>query len=113
MPRPQKKRYVCCEPKHTFFVPKDFDTDEKSVLLVDEYEVIRLIDYEGCTQEECAEQMNISRTTVQGIYMSARKKIADSLVNGKELTISGGDYILCTAYGKHCGRGCHGRCHKH
>jgi len=45
---------------------------------------------EGFTQEECAKQMDVARTTVQGIYAEARKKIAESLVNGKVLLIEGG-----------------------
>jgi predicted DNA-binding protein (UPF0251 family) len=64
-------------------------------MTVDEYEAIRLIDLMGFTQEECAEQMNIARTTVQGIYNGARRKLADVLVDGKVLRISGGDYQLC------------------
>jgi predicted DNA-binding protein (UPF0251 family) len=72
---------------------------------VDEYEAIRLIDLEGFTQEECATQMKVARTTVQGIYAQARAKIAQSLVKGKTLQIEGGDYRLCQ--GLACGRGCH------
>jgi len=72
---------------------------------VDEYETIRLIDLQGFTQEECADQMNIARTTVQGIYNEARKKLADTLVNGKVLRIEGGDYQLCDGLEKHCGCG--------
>ena len=75
---------------------------------------IRLIDLEGFTQEECASQMNVARTTVQGIYIEARKKLAESLVNGKVLLIEGGEYRLCEGLGNSCGRGCHkhrhGRC---
>jgi predicted DNA-binding protein (UPF0251 family) len=69
-------------------------------MTVDEYEAIRLIDLEGFTQEECAAQMQIARTTAE-----ARAKIAQSLVNGKVLKIEGGDYQLCQ--GLACGRGCH------
>lgn len=79
-------------------------------MTVDEYEAIRLIDLEGFTQEECARQMSIARTTVQGIYDDARRKLAESLVNGKVLRIEGGDYILCNDYERPCS-GC--RCPRH
>ena len=64
-------------------------------MTVDEYETIRLIDLEGCTQEECAKQMHVARSTVQMIYNEARRKSADCLVNGKPLVIGGGNYRLC------------------
>jgi len=64
-------------------------------LAVDEYEVIRLVDWEGMTHEQCAVQMQISRTTVTEICQTARRKIADSLVNGKSLVITGGNYQIC------------------
>jgi hypothetical protein len=74
-------------------------------MTIDEYESIRLIDLEGFTQEDCASQMDISRTTVQGIYDEARKKLAKSLVNGEVLWIEGGVYQLCDGRGKGCGGG--------
>ncbi|GAB6156388.1 DUF134 domain-containing protein [Desulfosporosinus burensis] len=74
-------------------------------MTIDEYETIRLIDLEGFTQEECADQMKIARTTVQRIYNDARKKLAESLVNGKVLRIEGGDYKLCDGLEKSCGCG--------
>ena len=107
MPRPMKWRKVCCMPKNSRFGPLDL-TPDKSVFInmtVDEYETVRLIDLEGFTQEECAVQMNIARTTVQGIYNEARKKIAESLVNGKVLLIGGGEYRLCDGAGRECGSG--------
>ncbi len=71
-------------------------------MTIDEYETIRLIDLEGKTQEECSEKMNIARTTVQGVYISARKKLADSLINGRPLKIKGGDYEVCNGKVKNC-----------
>lgn len=112
MPRPRKWRKVCCLPESERFGPLDRmgSAAEYVNMRVDEYETIRLIDLEGLTQEECALQMNIARTTVQGIYNEARKKLAESLVNGKVLFIGGGEYRLCDGSGDVCWRG---SCHKH
>ncbi len=65
------------------------------MLLVEEYEALRLIDLEKRTHDQCARQMQISRTTVTEIYEKARFKIADAIVNGKPLTINGGNYQIC------------------
>ena len=115
MPRPRKWRKVCCLPENSRFGPLDLSAGTRNQvrMTVDEYETIRLIDLEGFTQEQCAEQMNVARTTIQGIYNEARKKIAESLVNGKILLIEGGEYRLCEGGGEGCGRGCHRRRHRH
>lgn len=107
MPRPRKCRKVCCLPESIRFGPLDSlsNLDHSIHMKIDEYETIRLIDLEGFTQEECASQMNVARTTVQGIYNDARKKLAESLVNGKVLRIEGGDYQLCDGYAKSCSKG--------
>lgn len=104
MPRPRKWRKVCCLPESDRFGPLGGTPDAGHVvsMTVDEFETIRLIDLEGFTQEECARQMDIARTTVQGIYDGARKKLADSLVNGKMLIIEGGDYVLCKGSEETC-----------
>ena len=60
---------------------------EEVLLLEDEMEAIRLSDFEGLYQEECAQKMNISRTTFSRVIASARKKIADALLHGKRLRI--------------------------
>ena len=109
MPRPRKCRRVCCLPWNAAFGPIGDRAAEGTVVMsVDEYETIRLIDLMGFTQEECAAQMNVARTTVQGIYNDARKKLADVLVNAKKLVIEGGDYVLCD--GQEISRGCGGCC---
>ena len=107
MPRPMKWRKVCCLPESNRFGPLDSRLIADSIIkmTVDEYETIRLIDLAGYTQEECASQMNVARTTVQGIYNDARKKLADSLVNGKVLLIEGGEYRLCDGKEEFCGCG--------
>jgi predicted DNA-binding protein (UPF0251 family) len=111
MARPRKWRNVCRLPEYKHFGP--LNEDEKSehivAMSVDEFEAIRLIDLDGFTQEESAVQMNVARTTVQGIYQEARRKLADALVNGKEILIDGGDYHLCDGRGGGCGRGCRGQ----
>lgn len=114
MARPRKWRTVCGLPQINRFGPMSGNRDmfETVIMEVDEYETIRLIDLEGFTQEQCADQMNIARTTIQGIYSEARKKLADSLVNGKMLLIEGGDYKLCDGTGRGCNAtGCGG--HRH
>ena len=90
MPRPIRCRRIERLPVYRSFSPDDI-TDVESVLMtVDEFEVVRLLDDEGLTQEACASRMNIARTTVTAIYDSARKKVADALVHGKRLLITGG-----------------------
>ena len=114
MPRPCKRRRICAMPGCVRFGPVDCAGVQRQMILmtVDEFESIRLIDLYGMTQEQCAAQMNVKRTTVQAIYGSARAKLAECLVNGKELLIKGGEYVLCdeTTEGRCCGRRCGRHC---
>lgn len=107
MARPSRCRRICSEPMYDSFLPQGNCREEKIVLSVDEYEVIRLIDLEKMTHEQCAKVMNISRTTVTEIYEVAREKIADSIVNGKPLRIFGGNYRLCDGSAiRYCQKNC-------
>jgi len=65
---------------------------ESVILLFEEFEAIRLADYENLTQEEAAKKMNISRPTFTRLYDKARKSIANAFVEGKAIIISGGTY---------------------
>lgn len=66
---------------------------ESVELLFEEYEALRLADYEDLTQEEAANKMNISRPTFTRLYDKARKSIAKAFVEGKAIIIRGGTYI--------------------
>ena len=85
------------------FSPKG-ETEPSSViyLTLDEYETIRLIDLLEQNQEECAASMGVARTTVQAIYVSARKKLAAALCHGLELRIEGGNYYFCQGRRRGC-----------
>ena len=60
-------------------------------LLLEEYEAIRLLDYQNLTQEEAAVHMDVSRPTLTRIYEEARKKVATSFVEGRDIIFRGGD----------------------
>lgn len=99
MARPKKWRKVCSLPEIIEFGPTiKKDNIEEVLMTVEEYETIRLMDYQKMNQEECANIMGVARSTVQRIYNNARTKIADSIVNGKKLKIQGGDYKLCSDF---------------
>lgn len=111
MARPKKCRKVCQLPAMREFRPVGEVPCEAAVILsVDEYEAIRLIDRQGFSQEECSAYMQVARTTVQLIYNSARRKLAEALVGGLPLRIEGGDYRLCDGTEDYCGCG---GCRKH
>lgn len=104
MPRPKKCRRICALPRCDSFGPLAGDAAEEIEMSLDEFEAVRLIDLLGCSQEECAAQMGVARTTAQAVYNSARQKLAAVLVRGGRLCIRGGDYQLCP-------HGC--ECHGH
>jgi len=107
MPRPCKRRRVGCRPNSSYFKPagiRKIDLEE-SILAVDEFEAVRLKDLLELDQNGCAEKMNISQPTFHRLILSARKKIADAIVNGKAIKIEGGNFIFEEYHGRNrCGR---------
>lgn len=91
--RPKKTRWVKCHPGERCFRPLCKNKDELisgvSVTL-DEFEAVRLADFEEMKQEDAARLMKVSRPTFSRIVASARKKIADALVNVRAIRIEGG-----------------------
>ena len=96
MARPVKLRCVAQLPSTGFFRPVGSAASvlQKVCLSVEEFESIRLKDFEGLEQEECAQKMHISRPTFHRILESARKKLAEAMINGKAIQIEGGNFGL-------------------
>ncbi len=95
MPRPSKPKHVRGLPRCSQFFGEISQDPKCHILLsVEEFETVRLIDYLGMNQEECAASMNVSRITVQTLYADARKKLARFLVEGSNLKIQGGNFQL-------------------
>lgn len=94
MPRPKKVRKISHPPKMKGFKPfgQPQCKTETIKLTYEEYESLRLINYELLSQEVAAEQMNVSRPTFTRIYNCALKCITTALVEGKTIMIEGGDY---------------------
>ena len=96
MARPSKTRFICKMPAHCRFTTEGNPKNGIN-LTIEEYETIRLMDYLGMTQAECAKQMNVSRATVQALYTEARKKMSRFLVEGTYMEIGGGNFQLCSS----------------
>ena len=96
MPRPFKCRRIGCNPDISYFKPRGIPVTklEEVILTIDEFESVRLADLGGMYQDDASKKMNISRQTFGNIVNSARKKIAEALVNGKAIKIEGGFYQM-------------------
>ena len=95
MPRIAKCRRVCVAPISKLF-KVDTKCSEQVSLCIEEIESIRLIDFEGLEQQEAAQRMGVSRATLQRILYEARKKIAEALIQGKNIVVEGGNYEIAS-----------------
>ena len=118
MPRPLIPRQVLDTLPAVTFTPGSIPTGDlgRVSLTLDGLEALRLADLEGLYQEEAAQRMGVSRATFARVLAGARRQVADALVNGKALSISGGvidprlaEVWPCPVHGKgkRRGRGCH------
>lgn len=104
MPRPPKERRITYIPKVKYFKPAGIPMRDlqEVVLTMEEVEAIRLKDRENMSQEEAAQEMQVSRATFQRILIEARNKISEALIAGKAIRFEGGDYRLAKRY--RCGQ---------
>ncbi len=96
MPRRKQFRKVSKEPVISIFKPAGIPAKEldEIFITVDEFEAVRLADFEGLNQREASDTMHVSQPTFNRILTSARKKIAETIVRGIVLRIEGGEYVL-------------------
>lgn len=89
MPRPCRQRRVRGKPGACFFKPAGIPRKnlQESVLNFAEFEAVRLKDYLGLEQNECAQKMEVSQPTFHRILVLARKKIAQAIVKGNVIKI--------------------------
>lgn len=97
MPRCKKKRKCRGFKSNIIFKPIGIEMHELKMVIIelDEFEAIRLCDYEDKNQIEASEVMHVSRATVQRLLSSGRKKIVDSLLNSKVLHINNSQDVKC------------------
>ncbi|MFA6378329.1 MAG: DUF134 domain-containing protein [Candidatus Omnitrophota bacterium] len=90
--RPKKVRYIQKMPKVILFSPRGKPGRPDEILLsIDQYEALKLADFQGFDQTQGAIVMKVSRPSFGRILRSARKNVADALVNGKIIKIGIGD----------------------
>lgn len=107
MPRPKRPRHIFSSPEITSFRPDGVHAGDEIILSLEEFEAIRLIDYEGMDQTQAANVMNVSRQTVGRILKAGRFKLSKTIVDAHILKVQGGCYRFKGhgphGYGKGCG----------
>lgn len=104
MSRTKRNRRITNPPHFKGFKPIGLPEGKDPVVLnYEEYESIRLCDYELLGQADAALKMEISRPTFTRVYESARRKVAQAFVAGKSIVFEGGkvyfdsDWYKCSS----------------
>lgn len=93
-------RRRCCgivaqKPRCKLFCARGSAEEREAVrLCLEEYEAVRRKDYLAQEQAQAAQCMELSRPTFQRVLQSARRKIAQALVEGRTISIEGGNYQM-------------------
>ena len=101
MPRRKRHRLVTKEPPVSVYKPAGIPAMELEEILIsiDEFEALRLADFEGLSQRDASIAMEISQPTFNRVLSAARHKVASGLVQGYVLRIEGGRYRLADGTG--------------
>ncbi|MDP2831492.1 MAG: DUF134 domain-containing protein [Candidatus Omnitrophota bacterium] len=93
--RPRKYRIVKVDPKINQFSPRGRPGRPNEVeLKMDEFEALRLADYQSLSQKEAAKSMHISQQTFSRILRKAHKLVAKGITTGSAIKIQGGQYVI-------------------
>ena len=93
--RPIKPRIIPGEPRIKQFSPRGRrGRPGYATIKYEEYEAIRLSDYMDLDQKEASGRMRVSQQTFSRILRSARLRLAQALINGDIIKISGGDFKI-------------------
>jgi uncharacterized protein len=94
MPRPKRPRYIFNQPSVSSFIPEGTHPQQEVILSLEEFEAIRLIDYEGLDQSQAAEIMQVSRQTVGRILKTARYNLSLFVLGAHRLKVTGGCFKM-------------------
>ncbi|HSN95422.1 MAG TPA: NifB/NifX family molybdenum-iron cluster-binding protein [Anaerolineaceae bacterium] len=103
MPRPIRLKTIRDWPQALAFTASDEQNpeDKPSITLnLEEWECLRLVDYQGMDQDEAAKSLDVSRQLLQMLLRSARQKVARALVEVLPLYIRDGHYTYTDAVGE-------------
>lgn len=109
MPRRKRMRKVVAPPGFRGYKPYGNRQSQKEhvELLYEEYEAIKLADYDLMNHLEASQLMGVSRATFARVYESARRKIANALVETREIRSVFGNAVMDNSW-RICGD-CHAR----
>jgi predicted DNA-binding protein (UPF0251 family) len=105
MARTKKDRMIQMAPHFSGFSPQGVQRKSGNEVIInfEEYEALKLCDYELLTQAEAAQIMNISRPTFTRIYESVRRKIATAFIEGNTIRFEGGNVNIVSWFKcNHC-----------
>ena len=96
MPIESKIRKIYSFPPYSLYKPPRIPLSdlEKITITLEEFEALKLVDYENLPQREAAISMNVSQATFNRVLKNARTKIVSVLVLGQVLVLEGGNNIL-------------------
>ncbi len=93
-PRPIRYRKISIPPVISGFKPYGGNSNNRHsravFLQIEEYEALRLVDFEMLNHTQASVIMDVSRPTLTRICARARQKVAEAFVVGKQIIIEGG-----------------------